>query len=100
LVKQEDDMPKKKLTALVVKNLKPKSKMVEYFDTASKLVKGSFALRVSPKGKKTWFLMYTINGNLRKIVFRTYPDLSLADARKKATNIIADVINGEDPQQR
>jgi len=91
---------KKKLTALVVKNLKPETKMVEYFDTGKKLSKGSFALRVSPQGKKTWFLMYTIHGKLRKIVIGTYPDMSLANARKEATNTIAKVNSGEDPQAK
>ena len=71
----------------------PASGQIDYFD--SKL--SGLGLRVSSTGRKTWFVMYRVGGRLRRLTMETYPDLSLADARSKATQARQSVAQGEDP---
>jgi integrase len=82
------------LTAKAVDSLRPvPSKQVEHRDGK---VRGLY-LRVSPGGKKSWILMYRRKGRLRKYTFAPYPDLGLADARRRAREILHDVASGRDP---
>lgn len=65
----------------------------EYFDGR---VKG-FGIRVSDKGRKTWFVMYRNMGeaNQRRTSIGTYPEVSLAEARLKAQAILLQAKKGE-----
>ena len=56
-----------------------------------------FGLRISDRGRKVWVLRYRMKGRHRRLTLGQYPDLSLADARKKARNVLHDVGNGKDP---
>jgi integrase len=56
-----------------------------------------FGLRVTETGHKSWLVLYRRNGRLRWHTIGTYPPLSLADARKKARDALADVQKGKDP---
>lgn len=56
-------MPKAKLTAKGIQNLKPPtSGQVEYFDEAL----SGFALRVTDKGRKSWVLLYRVKDGPEK----------------------------------
>lgn len=90
-------MPKIKFTALKIKTLKQKPKSIEYFDSARQRGSGMLGLRVSPRGKKTWFLMYTVKDKVSRWTLGVYPDLSLADARKQADKTMTGVNAGNDP---
>jgi len=92
-------MPKIKFTALRIKNLQPTGKTVEYLEAGREYGTGIFGIRVSPKGKKTFFAMYTgKQGKLKRYPIGSYPDLSLADARKELTKLMGQVHAGDDPQ--
>src|SRR5215831_8261770 len=87
-------MPQHHFTARWVESIKPSSSgRVDYFDTQAPNV----GLRVSPEGRKTWFVMYRIHGRLRRLTLGTYPALTLADARDKALKAKHDVAEGDDP---
>lgn len=91
-------MPKIDFNHMTINSLKPCSRSVEYFDATRKHGQGSLGLRVSPKGKCTWFIMYkTEAGKKKRFTLGTYPDLSLKSARNKAGDIMAQVHEGHDP---
>jgi integrase len=86
-----------KLTDRFVDTAKPKSgeARTDYWDTA----KGSrLGLRVSAKSK-VWMIMYrrASDGSKRRYRLGTYPALSLSDARKAASAVVAKVDSGQDP---
>lgn len=61
-----------------IKDLEPTAgKQVEYFDTADKL----FGLRVSPGGRKTFFVKKRVHGRLIRVCLGAWPDVSLLKAR-------------------
>ena len=98
-------MPKKrtepkKFTELSVKGLKPKAKQVDHFDSACP----GLALRVSPKGQKTWCLFYRGAGKkdpgktvVKRLKLGTYPMLGLTDARDEARQCQRAIEKGDDP---
>lgn len=90
-----------KFSAPKIKNLKPGIKSKEYFDKGRDHGAGAFGIRVSPKGKKAWFVMYTNKDKeVTRFALGVYPDKSLHDARIEADNTMADVRKGNDPQQK
>jgi integrase len=87
-------MAKATFTARWVTALRaPEAGQVDYFDNKPP----SLGLRVSPYGRKTWFIMYRSNGRLRRLTLGTYPALSLADARQHAMAARHTVAQGDDP---
>lgn len=58
-----------------------------------------FGVRISPSGKKTWILLYrTPNSSKQRLIkLGDYPTVSLANARKMATNELAKIFGGADP---
>lgn len=87
-------MPRLKLTARNVKSIKPPgNRRADYWDTDPK----GFGLRVSESGRKTWMVMYRVDGVQRRLTLGTYPALSLAEARQKAKDAMQDVSKGIDP---
>lgn len=93
-------MPKIDFTPLAIKNLNPDLKTVEYFDTGREHGEGSFGIRISPKNKKTWFIMYkTEAGKIKRFTLGTYPKMSLKDARKNANDTMGRIHEGLDPMQ-
>ena len=91
-------MPKIKFTAVSIKNLKSTTKSTEYFDTGRENGSGALGIRISPKGKKTWFIMYANSvGKVKRFTLGTYPDMTLKSARDSSINIMADVNAGKDP---
>ncbi|NOQ47477.1 MAG: DUF4102 domain-containing protein, partial [Desulfobulbaceae bacterium] len=93
-------MPKMKFTAVSVKNLKPQPKSVEFFDTGREHGAGALGLRISPKNKRAWFLMYSVGTKVKRYSLGNYPSMTLKAARDEAINIMAKVNDGNDPQQK
>jgi integrase len=54
-------------------------------------------IRVSPTGSKTWVLIFRTGGKLRRLTLGTYPNISLAEARKKTAEIRVRIKDGDDP---
>lgn len=56
-------------------------------------------LRVSRTGKKVWFVKYRMKGDPknRRLTLEPYPQMSLADARQAAHDVILRAGRGEDP---
>ena len=87
-------MSKIKLTAAAVEKLKaPTAGRAEYFDTTFP----GFGVRITDKGRKTFIVFYRFGGRQRRLTLGTYPALSLAEARKKASSALQSVEAGSDP---
>src|SRR5438093_5221186 len=56
-----------------------------------------FGLRLADGGARTWVVKYRASGRARWLTLGTYPLLSFADAKKKAKEALAKVVQGEDP---
>lgn len=64
-------------TDTYIKNLKSKDKRYEEYEG------GGFGIRVSPNHLKTWIYRYKVEGMTDKITLGHYPNVSLAEAKKK-----------------
>jgi integrase len=88
-------MPKVIMTAAWVERLKPEGDdRVEYFDTK---VTG-LGLRLSPSGKRVWFVHYRVRGDATKkrLTLEPYPQMTLADARERAQEVVLNAARGQD----
>ncbi len=93
-------MAKINFSPLTIKNLKPEKKNVEYFDSGRTHGEGAFGLRISPKDKRTWFIMYkTESGKIKRFTLGTYPQMSLKEARTRANDTMVRIHAGDDPMQ-
>jgi hypothetical protein len=84
------------LTELAIRKAKPADKRYDLFDAS---VRG-LGLRVATSGTKSWFMMRRFNGRMLRTTFGRYPDLTLANARLKAPNVLADMSDGLTQGQR
>ena len=84
------------LTELAIRKAKPADKRYDLFDASVR----SLGLRVSTSGTKSWFMMRRINGRMLRTTFGRYPEVSLALARLKAPDILADMADGQTAGQR
>ncbi len=83
-----------KFTELWIKGVTPPAKgQKDYYDS-SKTSPHGFGVRVSQGGSKTFFLMYTRDKKRRRWTIGRYPDVSLSDARRKASRVRS---NDDDP---
>src|SRR5271170_6765541 len=58
---------------------------------------GGLYLRVSPTGAKSWVFRFQLDGKRRDMGLGPYPDISLAEARRKATEHRRQRYDGIDP---
>jgi integrase len=79
-------MPKILFSDLKIKNIKPQHKTVNYYAAGREYGDRSLGLRVSPKGKKTFFLLYYSGGKTVRYTIGSYPAISLKDARAIAND--------------
>ena len=78
---------RRKLAPKFVEHLTaPSAKRLEVWDT----VLQCFGLRVSPAGRKVWFVIVRVQGRQQRRTIGTYPAISLAEARDQARKIIRD----------
>ncbi|MFK7941453.1 MAG: tyrosine-type recombinase/integrase [Paracoccaceae bacterium] len=54
-------------------------------------------LYVKPSGSRSWVLRYQVQGRRRDLGLGSYPDVSLAMARERASDARRMIANGEDP---
>ncbi|MCZ4063905.1 integrase arm-type DNA-binding domain-containing protein [Oxalobacter aliiformigenes] len=86
----------KLITPLVPKqidNAKPKEKPYALFDG------GGLYIEVMPTGSKLWRMKATLNGKAMRLSFGKYPDISLAQARKKRDEARKLIAEGIDPRE-
>ena len=88
-------MPTASLTDRKIDSLKPGKGLVEWWDENTP----GFGIRVSPKGKKTWFVMYRLAGLRRRLRLGRYPAVSLERARQQARKALFAVSEARDPAQ-
>jgi len=86
-------MPTISLTVKQIDRLKSNGNRVDYWDASLH----SFGLRVTPDGRKTFFVRYRFAGVRRRFTLGTYPSLNLAEARIRAKKALARVSDGTDP---
>jgi len=86
---------KSKLTTRFVRDILAATKTAKYHDTEI----AGFILQVSPKGKKTFYFSYRINGNRQTYKIGCYPDLTPTQARDLAKEKAGEVAKGTDIQQ-
>jgi integrase len=91
-------MPKIDFNPMAIRNLKPELSSIEYFEKGRNHGDGAFGIRVSPNNKRTWFIMYqNEQGKIKRFSLGTYPEVSLKEARKAASEIMVKVHEGCDP---
>jgi integrase len=56
-----------------------------------------FGLRVTAKGRKSWFVFYRLHGRLRRYTIGSYPAIKLSEARELAREASRKVQEGADP---
>jgi integrase len=81
------------LTATAVRNAKSRSKPYKLGDSL-----GLFLL-VQPSGGKLWRVKYRIDGREKKLGLGTYPEVSLAAARKRRDEAREQLAAGKDPSR-
>lgn len=81
------------LTDIAIRNAKPRAKPYKLGDAL-----GLFLL-VQPTGGKLWRLKYRIDGREKKLGIGTYPEISLADARKRRDDARELLAAGKDPSR-
>ena len=85
------------LTDLKLRKVKPNAgKRLDIWDTR---IPG-FGVRISPAGTKTFVLMYRIHNRKRRVSIGRYPEIGLADARRIALEMRAQIARQEDPQTK
>jgi hypothetical protein len=78
---------RRKLSPKLIEHLKsPGPKRMDVWDT----VLQCFGCRVSPTGRKAWFVTVRLDGRQKRVTIGTYPAVSLAEARAEARKIIRD----------
>jgi integrase len=66
---------------------------VDYWDSSLR----GFGIRVTPDGRKTFFVRYRFAGLRRRFVLGSYPSVDLAEARTRAKKALGRVSDGADP---
>lgn len=77
----------------IAKLVAPERGRLEVLDTKMP----GLALRVAPSGRKTWTVVWHRGRQTRRFAFATYPAVTLATARDRARQILADLARGVDP---
>lgn len=78
---------RRKLAPKTIEHLKSLGpKRLEVWDTALQ----GFGVRISPTGRKVWFVVTRVNDHQKRFTIGPYPAISLAEARDEARRIIRD----------
>jgi integrase len=90
-------MPTIKLTAKKLDKLRATGTQTDYFDQGANVP--GFGIRVSAAGRRVWFLLYRVNGKLKRHTIGTNPPMGLEQARKAArTQLLGVQVEDADPQ--
>lgn len=79
------------LTELAIKHAKAKDKDYKLSDSEG------LYLYVTKAGHRSWRLKYRFAGKERRLILGSWPDVSLADARRRKNSARASISEGRDP---
>lgn len=82
------------LTDFAIRSLKPNGKLQKISDGEG------LQLWVTPQGSKLWRMAYRFCGSQKGLAFGSYPEVSIADARKKRAEARKLLAEGVDPGQQ
>jgi hypothetical protein len=77
-------MPTIKLSAKKLEKLRATGTQTDYFDQGANVP--GFGVRVSAAGRRVWFLLYRVNGKLKRHTIGTNPPMGLEQARKAVSS--------------
>ena len=86
-------MPAVDLTARLARDSRRAEKDTILFDKALP----GFGLRIHPSGRKVWIVQTRIDGRSRRIVIARHGEMELAEARRRARDMLACIRAGENP---
>ena len=86
-------MPTVDLTPRLARQSKPQAKDTFLFDKGLP----GFGLRVHPSGRKVYIVQARIEGRSRRIVIAWHGEMELAEARRRARDMLARIRAGENP---
>ena len=86
----------KSFTDLYLKNLKPGQHRKDYYDAALR----GLGIRVAPSGLKTWFVMRRVSARMTRKTLGRYPEISLSEARIKASDLLSEMAKGRAPVRK
>ena len=81
------------LTDVAIKNAKSDEKPYKMGDA------GGLFLLVQPSGGKLWRLKYRVDGREKKLAIGPYPEISLAEARRRRDDARTLIVTGKDPSR-
>ena len=81
------------LTDIAIRQAKPAAKPYKLADGAG------LYLLVTPAGGKLWRLKYRVAGKEKLMAFGAYPEVSLADARKRRDEAKEQIAISKDPSR-
>lgn len=89
-------MPSAVLTDAMLRSLAPGEKLTEYWDARV----AGLCLRISPSGIRTWTFRYRPkdSSSFKRLGLGRYPEVGLAEARRRAEAKRSEVAGGADPQ--
>ena len=90
-------MPTVRLTDRLLRNLKTEKKQEDFWEEK---FPGTFGVRVTDRGSKTFILRYRFGGRRRRLTLGRYQVLSLATARRMALDLLGEANEGEDPSEK
>ncbi len=90
-------MPTARLTDRFLRNLKTEKKQEDFWDET---FPGTFGVRGTDRGSKTFILRYRFGGRRRRLTLGRYQVLSLAKARRMALDLLGEANGGEDPSEK
>ncbi len=88
-------MPRVNLTARLARETKPQTKDTILFDKALP----GFGLRIHPSGRKVWIVQARIEARSRRIVIAGHTEMKLAEARRRAHELLARIRAGQNPAE-
>ncbi len=86
-------MPTVDLTLRLARQSRPGGKDIILFDNALP----GFGLRIHPSGRKVWIVQTRIEGRSRRIVIARHGEMELAEARRRARDMLVRICAGDNP---
>ena len=86
-------MPRVDLTPRLARESRPGSKDTILLDNPLP----GFGLRIHPSGRKIWIVQARIEGQSRRIVIARHGEMELAEARRRARDMLAHIRAGQNP---